>query len=49
VIVSPQVSGDYRGFEQAICTQFLDSLERYTQGNKLLNIVDKQAGYVTVG
>ena len=48
VIVSPHVSGDYQGFERAICTQFLDNLERYTQGTKLLNIVDKQAGYVTV-
>ena len=48
VIVSPHVSGDYKGFEQAICAQFLDNLERYTQGTKLLNIVDKQAGYVTV-
>ena len=48
VIVSPHVSGDYKGFEQAICTQFLDNLERFTRGTKLLNIVDKQAGYVTV-
>ena len=47
VIVSPHVSGDYKGFEQAICAQFLDNLERYTRGTKLLNIVDKQAGYVT--
>jgi phosphoglycerate dehydrogenase-like enzyme len=46
VIVSPHVSGDYKGFEQAICAQFLDNLERYTRGTKLLNIVDKQAGYV---
>jgi len=48
VIVSPHVSGDYKGFEQAICAQFLENLDRYTQGAKLLNIVDKQAGYVTV-
>jgi phosphoglycerate dehydrogenase-like enzyme len=46
VIVSPHVSGDFKGFEAAICAQFLENLERYSAGRRLLNIVDKHAGYV---
>jgi hypothetical protein len=33
----------------AICSQFLDNLKRYLTGKQLMNIVDKQAGYVTSG
>jgi phosphoglycerate dehydrogenase-like enzyme len=48
VIVTPHVSGDYRGFEKAMCDQFVENLERYSNGAGLSNIVDKQAGYVPV-
>lgn len=47
LIVTPHVSGDYKGFEADVCAQFLANLERYSTGAKLLNIVDKRAGYVT--
>ncbi|MDD7939148.1 D-2-hydroxyacid dehydrogenase [Actinomycetospora lutea] len=46
VIVTPHVSGDYRGFEDDLCRQFLDLLARYEAGAPLENVVDKQAGYV---
>jgi len=45
-IVTPHVSGDFKGFEAAVCAQFLDNLERYSTGLELLNVVDKRAGYV---
>jgi phosphoglycerate dehydrogenase-like enzyme len=45
-IVTPHVSGDFKGFEAAVCAQFLDNLERYSDGLDLLNVVDKRAGYV---
>jgi phosphoglycerate dehydrogenase-like enzyme len=46
VIVTPHVSGDFRGFERAVCDQFIHNLERYSAGDQLINIVDKHAGYV---
>lgn len=49
LIVTPHVSGDFKGFEAAVCSQFLDNLERYSSGLDLLNVVDKRAGYVAAG
>ena len=49
LLVTPHVSGDFKEFEVAICSQFLDNLKRYLTGKQLMNIVDKQAGYVTSG
>ncbi|MGE3873485.1 MAG: D-2-hydroxyacid dehydrogenase [Parvibaculaceae bacterium] len=49
LIVTPHVSGDFKGFEAAVCSQFLDNLDRYSAGKGLLNVVDKRAGYVTAG
>lgn len=49
LIVSPHVSGDYKDYERAVCSQFLDNLERYATGATLLNVVDKKAGYVSMG
>jgi phosphoglycerate dehydrogenase-like enzyme len=46
LIISPHVSGDYRGFEQALCSQFLANLAEFLRGARLVNIVDKRAGYV---
>lgn len=46
LIVTPHVSGDFKGFEAAVCAQFLENLERYSAGESLMNVVDKQAGYV---
>lgn len=47
VIVTPHISGDYQGYEAAICVQFIENLERFSNGDPLRNIVDKRAGYVT--
>ena len=49
VIVTPHVSGDFKEFEVAICSQFLNNFKRYSTGKQLMNIVDKKAGYVTSG
>jgi phosphoglycerate dehydrogenase-like enzyme len=49
LIVTPHVSGDFKGFEAAICSQFLENLERYSAGLDLVNVVDKHAGYVNAG
>ena len=47
LIVTPHVSGDFKGFEAAVCVQFLENLERYAAGIELVNVVDKRAGYVS--
>ena len=44
VYVSPHMSGS--GFEERLAAQFLDNLRRYKQGQPLLNVVDKQLGFV---
>ena len=49
LIVTPHVSGDFKGFEAAVSAQFLDNLERYSAGVDLVNVVDKRRGYVNAG
>jgi phosphoglycerate dehydrogenase-like enzyme len=46
VIVSPHMSGDYRGWETAVTELFLDQLRRYRAGQPLANVVDKQLGFI---
>jgi hypothetical protein len=46
VIVSPHMSGDFRGWEQALTGLFLDQLRRYQAGQPLVNVVDKRLGFV---
>jgi phosphoglycerate dehydrogenase-like enzyme len=46
LIVSPHISGDFIGHQEAMVGQFIENLERYLAGTPLENIVDKQAGYV---
>lgn len=46
VIVSPHMSGDARGWEQALTDLFLAQLERYRAGEPLANVVDKSLGFV---
>ncbi|BBZ28839.1 2-hydroxyacid dehydrogenase [Mycolicibacterium madagascariense] len=46
VLVSPHMSGDYRGFEVDMMDVFTDNLERWRRGNSLRNVVDPAAGYV---
>ncbi len=44
--VSPHLSGDYAGYPADIAQLFFDNLERYAAGRPLLNVVDKQLGFV---
>jgi phosphoglycerate dehydrogenase-like enzyme len=46
VIVSPHIGGDVVGTPDAFGQAFLANLRRYIAGEPLLNVVDKQAGYV---
>ncbi|MGK0149631.1 D-2-hydroxyacid dehydrogenase [Pseudomonas putida] len=46
VTITPHVSGDYQGFEDDMCKQFIENLERFATGERLENVVDKAAGYV---
>jgi phosphoglycerate dehydrogenase-like enzyme len=46
VIVSPHMAGDYLEFHTDLAAVFLDNLERYRAGKPLLNVVDKNLGYV---
>lgn len=46
VIVSPHMSGDFRGWDRALSGLFLAQLDRYRSGRPLLNVVDKALGYV---
>ena len=49
VIVSPHMSGDFRGWEQAVTGLFVDQLRRYRAGQPLRNVVDKRLGFLTTG
>ena len=46
VIVSPHMSGDFRGWDRALTGLFLEQLKRYRAGRRLANVVDKNLGYV---
>lgn len=47
VIVSPHMSGDVTGWREELVELFTRNLHRYREGAPLLNVVDKQRGYVT--
>ena len=49
VIVSPHMSADFLGWEQALVDLFLRQLASYRAGQPLANVVDKQLGFVTAG
>lgn len=46
-IVSPHMSGDFVGFESTMVDMFIRNLARYEQGEELVNVVDKAAGFVS--
>jgi phosphoglycerate dehydrogenase-like enzyme len=48
VIVSPHMSGDFRGWERALVDLFLRQLASYQDGRPLVNVVDKELGFVTM-
>ena len=47
VIVSPHMSGDVTGWREELVELFTRNLRRYRDGAPLLNVVDKQRGYVS--
>ena len=40
------MSGDFDGFPEAVAGLFLENFRRYRAGEPLLNVVDKQLGFV---
>ena len=46
VVVSPHMSGDFHGHETAMASVFIDNFRRYRAGEPLVNVVDKQLGFV---
>ena len=45
-MVSPHMSGDYAEFEDTMADQFMDNWARYLAGEPLINLVDKNLGFV---
>ena len=45
VIVSPHISGDARGWEQDVVDLFVRNVRRWVEGEPMVNLVDKRAGY----
>ena len=48
VIVSPHMSGDYRGHQEAMAEVFLENFERFRDGRELLNQIDKSLGFAKI-
>jgi len=49
VIVSPHMSGDFVGWQAAVSALFVENFRRWLAGRPLLNVVDKERGYVPTG
>lgn len=45
VVVSPHMSGDFRGWLEALGELFVENFERWQRDEELLNVVDKERGY----
>lgn len=46
VILTPHMSGDTEGYLEDLDGVFVDNLQRFIRGERLLNIVDKRLGFV---
>lgn len=46
VVISPHLSGDYRGSHAALVELFCDNFRRFRSDAPLLNVVDKERGYI---
>ena len=46
LLISPHMSGDTVGWRDDLAEQFCDNFDRWEAGEPLLNVVDKQLGYV---
>ena len=40
------MSGDFHGYFEMMAKQFVDNLKRYLDGQAMMNVVDKEVGYV---
>jgi phosphoglycerate dehydrogenase-like enzyme len=49
VLISPHMSGDTLGWKAALADLFVANFRRWLAGEPLLNVVDKQLGYVPTG
>lgn len=49
VVVSPHMSGDFAGHREALSALFVENFRRWLAGAPLLNVVDKERGYVPTG
>ncbi len=47
LFISPHMSGDYHGFEEAMVDLFFTNLYRYLEGKELENVVDKKLGFIS--
>lgn len=45
VILTPHISSDFQGWEDAMVDLFVENLRRWTEGEPLRNIVDLEMGY----
>ena len=46
LVVSAHMSGDVIGWQDTLARQFVDNAERWLNGEELVNVVDKELGYV---
>jgi phosphoglycerate dehydrogenase-like enzyme len=46
LVVSAHMCGDVRGWKDTLARQFVENAERWLDGRPLLNVVDKELGYV---
>ncbi|WP_369797957.1 hypothetical protein [Cryobacterium sp. MLB-32] len=49
VLISAHLSGDAAGWLERLSALFADNFGRYTAGAELLNVVDKELGFVPGG
>jgi phosphoglycerate dehydrogenase-like enzyme len=45
LLISPHVAGNTTGWQQRALALFVENVERWRQGRRLRNVVDKQRGY----
>lgn len=45
-VISAHMSGDVVGWRDTLARQFVDNAQRWLDGDQLVNVVDKQLGYV---
>ncbi len=49
VAISAHMAGDFIGWKRALSEQFIDNFRRWQRGDSLMNVIDKQHGFVTTG